>query len=430
MTGQPQTKEFYDKLEKRGVVLGLDSMRRLLHQLGDPQERVPAIHVAGTNGKGSLCCYLRAILAESGYRVGVYTSPAVFDERERYVIGDQWISAEEYEERMLLLADVCRRIEEAGDPFPTKFEVETALAFCWFADCECDLMVIEAGMGGETDATNVISHPLCSVFTAIGADHIPALGKSIAEVAKIKSGIIKRECAVVSTWQTGEVAEILLKKTREYGGEISFARRDLVQIAERRPLRFSYRSWEEMTLSMEGEVQVENGVLALEVVEALRRQGICLPGEAVCRGLHSARLPGRMECICENPLCYLDGAHNLPAARRLKETLKNEFTNKEITYIIGVLADKDYPEMLRELAPLAEKIFTVTPPNPRALPGTSLAQAARPYCEDVVFCPSFSEAAARAIDTRTDMILAFGSLSYLGEIRKALTKRIEDKDCV
>lgn len=419
-----------DKVGRRGMVLGLESVRELLRRLGTLQNLVPVIHVAGTNGKGSLCAYLREILSESGYRAGVYTSPAVFDERERYAVGERWISPGEYDRWMAVIQKTCDEMEREGWALPTRFEVETALAFCYFVQSGCDVAVIETGMGGETDATNVVEHPLCSVLTSIGADHIPVLGDSVEEVAKVKSGIIKRGCPAISAWQSSDVAAVLAAKAREAGARMVFVKEREVRRISTLPLRFHYKQWEHVTLSMAGEWQIANAALALEVVAALREQGMGLCDEAVYRGLERAHAPGRMECISKEPLCCIDGAHNLPAARQLAKTLKNEFTNMTFTYIIGVLADKDYEGMLRELGPMAENVIAVTPVNPRALPGEKLAKAAAAYCRRVVSCTSFYEAAARALAAGTDMVLAFGSLSYLRDIRAALKKRIEELQSV
>ena len=209
--------EFADSTKKYGSILGLESIRNLMQELGNVQEQLHIIHVAGTNGKGSVCAFLSAALTEAGYRVGRYNSPAVFERREVFRIGETMISKEEYAAVFERVQTACEVLTKRGCPHPTVFEVETAAAFLWFYEKKCDLVLLETGMGGETDATNLITHPVCSVLTSIGMDHMQYLGNTIEEIAKVKAGIIKKRCPVVALKQGDSVCEVIKNKAEECG---------------------------------------------------------------------------------------------------------------------------------------------------------------------------------------------------------------------
>ena len=204
--------EFADSTKKYGSILGLESIRNLMQELGNVQEQLHIIHVAGTNGKGSVCAFLSAALTEAGYQVGRYNSPAVFERREVFRIGETMISKEEYAAVFERVQTACEVLKKRGCPHPTVFEVETAAAFLWFYEKKCDLVLLETGMGGETDATNLITHPVCSVLTSIGMDHMQYLGNTIEEIAKVKAGIIKKGCPVVALKQGDSVCEVIKNK--------------------------------------------------------------------------------------------------------------------------------------------------------------------------------------------------------------------------
>ena len=406
-----------------GSLPGLDSIRRLLDRLDNPQEKLSVIHVAGTNGKGSVCSYLQSALSLAGYRVGVYTSPAVFDERERFAVDGLWISREEYWRQAERIRRACLDIRAKGFPQPTIFEVDTALAYLYFLDQHCDLVITETGMGGALDATNAVEKPLCCVFASVGMDHMQMLGSTLEEIAAQKAGIIKEGRPVVSTWQDPAVRSVLTDVAKKKGAEIRFA--DPGEITEISGGRIRCGDYE-LSPALEGTFQIQNSGLALHTLLLLRDEGYAISDEVMLEGIHRAYWPGRMERILSCPKVYLDGAHNLPAALQLKRTIQKKFTNQRITYIIGVLADKDYDGMLRELLPLAEDVITVTPQNPRALDAKSLAKAAKRWHDHVTAASDFCEAAGLALRGGSDVILAFGSLSYLRDIKSAILKRNEE----
>ena len=415
--------EFADSTKKYGSILGLESIRNLMQELGNVQEQLHIIHVAGTNGKGSVCAFLSAALTEAGYRVGRYNSPAVFERREVFRIGETMISKEEYAAVFERVQTACEALKKRGCPHPTVFEVETAAAFLWFYEKKCDLVLLETGMGGETDATNLITHPVCSVLTSIGMDHMQYLGNTIEEIAKVKAGIIKKGCPVVALKQGDSVCEVIKNKAEECGSRCVLV--EVPQYMQEAPIwgtTLQDVHYGSVHTALGGIWQRENLSLALAVLKLLEESGYPITKEAVQSGIAKTIWHGRYEVLQTEPLFIIDGAHNPIAAKRLKETIEKDFTNREIIYIIGVLADKEHEKMLRLLLPGAKAVFTVTPDNPRALDGESLAKEARKYADTVWYVPDIRKAVEMAKETakESDVILAVGSLSYLKEVKKAL----------
>lgn len=443
--------EFIEKTQKMGIVPGLEGIRSLLRELGDPQDQVPCVHVAGTNGKGSVCAYVGSVLTLCGYRVGVYTSPAVFCERERYTIQGKQISEDIYWSGMERIREACAALEEQGKKHPTLFEIETALAFWVFAKNDCEIAVIEAGMGGALDATNVIQNSLCSVFTSIGMDHMKFLGDTLEKIAAQKAGIIKTGGTAVSVWQHPAAEKVLRETAKQKNASIRFVKKcDCVHSGDKEPhgeskkTSFSYK-YHGIYISpgLEGACQVQNSALAAEVLCLLREKGYSVGTEEIRRGIYKTVWPGRMQRISYHPQIWIDGAHNPAAAVQLKKTIEKKFTNRRITYIMGVLADKDYRGMLKQLLPMARRLITVTPVNPRALSAEQLARAAKEQVEksegcakqaaavktEIFAAESFDGAAKTALTEQlcsTDVIVAFGSLSFLKDICIALEKRKEE----
>lgn len=415
--------EFADSTKKYGSILGLESIRNLMQELGNIQEQLHIIHVAGTNGKGSVCAFLSAALTEAGYRVGRYNSPAVFERREVFRIGETMISKEEYAAVFERVQTACEVLTKRGCPHPTVFEVETAAAFLWFYEKKCDLVLLETGMGGETDATNLITHPVCSVLTSIGMDHMQYLGNTIEEIAKVKAGIIKKGCPVVALKQGDSVCEVIKNKAEECGSRCVLV--EVPQYMQEAPIwgtTLQDVHYGSVHTALGGVWQRENLSLALAVLKLLEESDYSITKEAVQSGIAKTIWHGRYEVLQTEPLFIIDGAHNPIAAKRLKQTIEKDFTNREIIYIIGVLADKEHEKMLRLLLPGAKAVFTVTPDSPRALDGESLAKEAQKYADNIWYVPDIGKAVKMAKETakESDVILAVGSLSYLKEVKKAL----------
>lgn len=438
--------EWHEETKKYGSVLGLEKIRNLMHELEDVWKKLKIVHIAGTNGKGSVCCFLASALREAGYKTGQFNSPAVFDPREVYQIDGTWIGEDDYAECMSQVKAACGRMTARGQGHPTVFEIETAAAFLWFYREKCDIVLLEAGMGGSTDATNLIERPLLSVLTPVSMDHMEFLGGSLEEIAKVKSGIIKCGCPVVSAPQPIAVEKIFRNAARKKNASyrqaavVSQSRTEICEPrgvtseggAERRfeeagaPLLcYRHPSLGEVRLSMTGSYQAENSSLAIETLLLLCELGYSMTEEQILTGLLNARWPGRFECVCESPLFYIDGAHNKDAAIKLRETLTTHFPDRRKIGIMGVMADKAYGEMLDGLRGVFERIYTVTPEHPRALPAEALAEAARSRGIEGIAKESVEQAVRDACKDAAEegkgaMAAAFGSLYYLREVKLAL----------
>lgn len=423
-----EARAFIDDTSKYGYILGLDMVTELLGRLGNPQDDLKFVHIAGTNGKGSILAYVSTILKEAGYKVGRYISPTIFEYRERIQVNEVYIP----EEAVARLAErICHAGQEMlseGLAHPTAFEVETALAFLYFKEMNCDIVVLETGMGGLTDATNVVKTTLVSAFASISMDHMGFLGNTLEEIAKIKSGIIKPNTIVVSTAQKPQVRRVLEEACRENRASYREVREtDLrdkkISFAEQ---SFTYKDRTKLRPGILGSCQLENAAAAVEVIDALGQVGYPVSEEALRKGLEQTQWIGRFTVVDEHPLFLVDGAHNRDAADRLLETLNLYVPEKRKIFIIGVLGDKEYDYMMSRLAPEAERIVTVmTPDNQRALPAKKLAEAVRPYNPRVEAAADIPEAVekARSYAGEDGMVLAFGSLSYLGELIRAVRKK-------
>lgn len=416
-----EARAFIDDTGRYGAVLGLGSVTELMKRLGNPQDDLRFVHIAGTNGKGSVLAYISTILKEAGYRVGRYISPTIFDYRERIQVNEEYISREGVARLAGRIQEACCRMTEEGFSHPTTFEVETAMAFLWFREMHCDVVVLECGMGGLTDATNVVKTTLVSVFSEIGLDHMGFLGNTIEEIAQVKAGIIKPGAAAVSAVQRPEARKVLENVCREKGAEFRELRKEELQDIQYgfENQSFTYKGIKNLKPGLLGSWQIDNAALAVEAVTALGSCGFTVTEEQIRKGLAETVWPGRFTVVDRHPLFIVDGAHNRDAADRLYETLDLYFSGKRKIFIAGVLADKEYDYVMSRLTPLAARVITVmTPDNPRALPAESLAEEVRRYNPNVEAAGDLCDAVrrARAYAGKEDLILAFGSLSYLGEL--------------
>lgn len=416
-----EARAFIDDTGRYGAVLGLGSVTELMKRLGNPQDDLRFVHIAGTNGKGSVLAYISTILKEAGYRVGRYISPTIFDYRERIQVNEEYISREGVARLAGRIQEACCRMTEEGFSHPTTFEVETAMAFLWFREMHCDVVVLECGMGGLTDATNVVRTTMVSVFSEIGLDHMGFLGNTIEEIAQVKAGIIKPGAAAVSAVQRPEARKVLENVCREKGAEFRELRKEELQDIKYgfENQSFTYKGIKNLKPGLLGSWQIDNAALAVEAVTALGSCGFTVTEEQIRKGLAETVWPGRFTVVDRHPLFIVDGAHNRDAADRLYETLDLYFSGKRKIFIAGVLADKEYDYVMSRLTPLAARVITVmTPDNPRALPAESLAEEVRRYNPNVEAAGDLCDAVrrARAYAGEEDLILAFGSLSYLGEL--------------
>ncbi|MGN0352674.1 MAG: bifunctional folylpolyglutamate synthase/dihydrofolate synthase [Roseburia sp.] len=421
-----EARAYLEQVSKTGSILGLTSIRNLMGELGNVQEGLPVIHIAGTNGKGSTGAFLSEILQEAGYSVGRYTSPAVFSPLEVWQINGEPITENDYVKMVNKVKNACDAMVEKGMEHPTIFEVETAMAFCYFAEKKCDYVLLEVGMGGREDATNLIQKTVCSVLTSISRDHMQFLGESLEEIAKVKAGIIKKGCPVVSIRQPQEAMQVVEEEAAMQEAPLTIAEPEkaILQSQTTEGLFFFYEELGEVHLKLAGSYQLKNAVLAIETAKKLlsEKTESIRKNEIIKRGLEKAAWRGRFECIRKEPEIYIDGAHNEDAALFLKDTIEKCFTNRRIIYIIGVLADKEHEKMLQIMLPLADSVYTVTPQNPRALCGEQLAEEAARYHSHVQAKKTVKEAVQSAVAEckEKDVIVAFGSLSYLKELEAAV----------
>ncbi|MCR5232395.1 MAG: hypothetical protein K6E53_00580 [Lachnospiraceae bacterium] len=488
----------------KGIKLGLTRMRELMHLLGDPQDKLKFIHVAGTNGKGSTCSFISAALQANGFKVGMYISPAVENVREQYTINGEWISENEY---ALYMAEIYaamvgkaaeRAYEEpafnlaqitdtAGkhsgnvptddlpndniqaddmsasdnslgvsllDDAPTAFEMETALAFLYFYRNNCDYVVLETGLGGRGDATNIVNTTVVSVLTSISEDHLGMIGNDLEEIAYTKAGIIKKGVPVVMTRNPECVEAVVKRECDRLGCElyvVSGASDDVDNCTDTDTYNDTYKAnsirkdgalvsetkiLNTIKLRAKGIYQKDNALLALEVLRVLKKyENINIDKSRSTEAINGVIIPCRMEKICDAPLFYLDGAHNPEAAKRLRETVERELAGYRIILIMGMFRDKDYRAVISEMAPLASCIFTVeTPDTERALPKEELCACIKEITgeKEVHACEiaeavksSINMAATYETEGNEPCIIAFGSLSYLKLIKGILTSEIK-----
>lgn len=415
---------FIQNTNKFGTVLGLDSIRELLARLGNPQEQLKIVHIAGTNGKGSILAFLASVFRESGYRAGRYVSPASFSYEERFRINEENISKEDLCHYVEQVKTVSDNMVNDGMAHPTMFEIETALSFLYFRDKKVDVVLLETGMGGRLDATNIVSRPICTVIASIGYDHMQYLGNTITEIAGEKAGIIKDGCPVVSYNNDKEANEVIKAAAAEKHCQLDFVNLSGIRILDQslKGQSFSYRSshgrwYEKIEIPLLGDHQIQNAATALEVLEVIKNY-YCISEFQTEEGFRSTVWRGRLEMLSEHPAVFCDGAHNPDGSRCLAKFLQNNFTNRRIIYIMGVLADKEYERMLKETAGIADCIYTVAPDNPRALSSQKLGEAAGKYCEKVYIrerlAPCLEEVKKKA--GKDDVIVIFGTLSFQKEL--------------
>lgn len=397
-----QAKDYIEELNIKGSILGLENMQRIMEALNNPQDDLSFIHVSGTNGKGSVCAYVSECLINAGYRVGIYTSPVVFEYLEKIRVGHRNISQKDF-------ADIISKIKDAAtkNNIPiTAFEAETAAAFLYFVKKDCDIVVLETGLGGESDATNIVNTTILSIFTSISLDHVGILGKTVSQIALVKSGIIKKNSMAVSSVASDEVKEVLKAKAEKMNSPITF---------------IDGNEADKFKLSMKGEHQKINASLALVAINKLKEAGFDISDADIKNALEKTNLPGRMEIISKRPLFIIDGAHNVDAARHLRDTLLRLYPDKKKLFIMGMFSDKDYEGVINQTADLAEYIITLkTPVASRALSAYDLAKAVALINKNVSTADSVEEAVEMAKLLNPGMIVAFGSLSYLGHLKEII----------
>ena len=415
---------FIQNTNKFGSVLGLDNIRELLERLGNPQDQLRVVHIAGTNGKGSTLAFLAGIFRESGYRAGRYVSPASFYYEERFRINEENISKKDLCFYMEKIKNVAEEMVKDGLSHPTMFEIETALSFLYFLDKKVDVVLLETGMGGRLDATNVVKKPIATVIASIGMDHMQFLGDTLEKIASEKAGIIKEGCPVISYDNTKEVNEVIKNKAKQMHAKVTFVNSAGIRVLQEslNGESFSYRSsdgrwYEKIEIPLLGRHQMNNAALALETLNVIKNY-YCISDFQTEDGMRKTIWRGRIEILEREPMVICDGAHNPDGAKSLLSFLQNNFTNQRLIYIMGVLSDKDYEQMVQILAPAADKIYTVAPDNPRALSSRELCNCISKYHQNVEERQRLAECLSevRQKAEKDDVIIICGTLSFQNEL--------------
>ena len=396
----------------QNVRMGLDRIEALLERMGRPQDKLKFVHVAGTNGKGSTCAYIARILQEAGYRCGLFTSPYIIEFEERIRINGVNIPKDELQDVTLFVREHAEAIEKATGEHPTEFELMTAVAFEYFARSTCDIVVCEVGLGGRLDSTNIIENPELCVITRIALDHTDLLGDTIEKIASEKLGIVKPGASVVLYPQDCIDIE---------GARADFDKLEIGPVGADGLRRFTYCGHRYETKLL-GTYQPMNASVAIEAIRALQRRGWNIPEDAIDRGIAGTSWPGRFELYETTPVpIIIDGGHNPQGARVLAESLQDVFPGRPIVFVMGVLADKNYPAMIDAVSHFATYFICATPPNPRALSADDLAAAIQARTNiEAEAAKSYPSALERAREvaqkTPNSIICAFGSLYAISSL--------------
>ncbi|MCM1566534.1 MAG: folylpolyglutamate synthase/dihydrofolate synthase family protein [Candidatus Dehalobacter alkaniphilus] len=433
MTEYEKTLEYIKNLTKFGINLGLERIKALLDRLDHPEKKLKVIHIGGTNGKGSTTAMLQSIMKQAGYRAGMFTSPHLHDFRERITINGEMISPEDVVSGINKLKPHLEEMVSLGIEHPTEFEVCTALALCYFAERQPDLVLLEVGLGGEIDSTNVVT-PLISVLTSIGMDHMDYLGDTLQAITGVKAGIIKDGVPVVTSSDKPEVLKVIEERAAQKGSRMIEVGRD---VHWRHPgdgsQRFGYEglcwSYPDLELALLGEHQFTNAAAALAVCEVLvETYSLDISESAVREGLKAVRWPGRLELLLRNPRVLLDGAHNadgmMSLAKALQQYAGGPLRRNRLLLCLGMLRDKEIEKAVEIIAPLADKIIVTKPDSPRAGDWEYVARIAEKYLtqENVLTVEDPAGAVRKGLEIMKpgDLLCVTGSLYMISGVRKFL----------
>ncbi|UWD49555.1 bifunctional folylpolyglutamate synthase/dihydrofolate synthase [Clostridioides difficile] len=424
--------EYISQTNKFGIRLGLENIGKLLELLGNPQETLNIIHVAGTNGKGSVCSFISNILRESGYKVGLYTSPYLETFTERIRVNGENIPQEDVARIIGLIKEKIEVMVSQGYAYPTEFEVVTAMAFYYYSEQRVDFVALEVGLGGRYDATNIITKSLVSVITSISLDHTGILGDTIEKIAYEKAGIIKENGVVLVYDQTDEAKDVIKSVCKEKNAKyievnfdnINIKKSDInSQVYDCNVMGEVYNNLEIMLI---GEHQINNSILAMSALKYLKdtKKLDNVSEESIRKGLITTKWPGRIEKIKESPIFIIDGAHNEDGAKSLAKALDKHFKDKKLTLLIGMLEDKDIDGVLDILMPKFSKVVTTTPNNPRAINSDILKEKILKYVSDVTSKHEIEDAVNYTLETsnKDDIIISAGSLYMIGTVRTLVKK--------
>lgn len=423
--------KYIEETHKFGIRLGLDNMSKLLELLGNPQDKLNIIHVAGTNGKGSTCSFITSILKECGYKVGLYTSPYLETFTERIRINGENIPEEDVARIVTLIREKIEQMVSEGYSYPTEFEIVTTMAFYYYCEQEVDFVALEVGLGGRYDATNIIKKSDVSVITSISLDHVGILGDTVAKIAYEKGGIIKENGVAVVYDQSDEAKNVIKDICKEKNAKYIEVKFNDINVKQSDINSQVYdcsimgQRYEDLEIQLIGDHQINNSMLALSAIEVLKElKNLNLNEEDIRKGLLNTRWPGRIEKIMDKPTFIIDGAHNEDGARSLAKAIEKNFNGKKATLLIGMLEDKDIDGVLEILMPYFNKVITTTPDNDRAINCETLKEKISKYVDDVVAISNIEDAVNYTLRNakEDDVIISAGSLYMIGTVRTILNE--------
>ncbi|MBR5969231.1 MAG: bifunctional folylpolyglutamate synthase/dihydrofolate synthase [Lachnospiraceae bacterium] len=441
----PEALDYINAVRFSAWNLGLSRITVLMERLGNPQKQLKFVHVGGSNGKGSTCAMTERMLREAGYKTGLFPSPFIEDFRERIQVCGGMIP----EDALCRITERVRAVADDMEDHPTHFELVTAIGLIYFAEVSCDIVVLEVGLGGEFDATNVIDPPEVAAFVHLGLEHTEYLGNTLTEIAKTKSGIIKQGSDVVSYENDTEVMRVFDEVCKEKQVPLHIARFSRLELTEatlsgqcfvlrvpaeedsedRIPSDCRVKDGTEFTLPLAGEYQLHNCVTALSIIEVLRKRGFDIPEDAVIRGIAEVSWPARFEVLSKEPLFILDGGHNPQCAEALAASVAQLVPGAEtegVTFLTGVLRDKDVPGIFDHLIPLAKEFFCLTPDSKRALPAEELAEYLSSRGCKATACKKAEDGIRQSL-AKGLPVVAFGSLYLAGVIRRTLRRVLPEE---
>ncbi len=404
----------------KGSVMGLERTQTLLERMGNPEKKLKFVHIAGTNGKGSTAAMTASILRKAGYRTGLYTSPYIYRFHERMQVNGVEISDED----LAAVTEFVKPLAESMDEHPTEFELVCCIAFEYFARQNCDIVVLEVGMGGALDSTNVIDTPEVAVITNIGLDHTEFLGDTVEKIAQTKAGIFKEKGHAVIYRSSPSVEKVLEDICRQRHMSLKKADFDGLKLHSHslEGQVFDCGSRKNLQLPLLGDHQMHNASVVLSIVDTLIEEGWKISEENIREGLRDTRWPGRFDIVGRDPLFIIDGGHNPQCFEALVKNIRDYLQGRRIVALTGVLADKDYAQMYQPVMPLVEQFVCITPPNPRKLEADKLAEYLQRLGARATACESIEQGVQKAVELagKEGVIMCFGSLYMIGSVRDAL----------
>lgn len=412
--------EYIHSVFWKGSIPGLERTQELLKKMGNPEKQLKFVHIAGTNGKGSTAAMTASILRKAGYRTGLYTSPYIYRFHERMQVDGIEISDED----LIAITEYVKPFADSMAQSPTEFELVCAIAFEYFKRKKCDIVVLEVGMGGALDATNVIETPEVAVITNIGLDHTEVLGDTVEAIAETKSGIFKENGHAVVYRSTPSVEAVYERICAEKNVQLRKA--DFTDLKRRSHSLegqfFDCGNRKNLFLPLLGEHQLHNASVVLSIADTLIDLGWNISENDIRNGLRDVTWPGRFDIVSRDPLFIIDGGHNPQCIEALSKNISDYLSDRKVIALTGVLADKDYADMYKPIMPLIQEFVCVTPPNPRRLAADKLAEYLRAVGAKATPCETIEAGVEKAIELagNTGVVLCFGSLYSIGSIRDAL----------